>query len=122
MRGINVRPAPLLVGIFILFGVFILSGCGGADAPATASRIVGAGVPFTLARTNFPMRRDRRAYSRPDGLAMDEKGTLYVATECNADDITYPASVEEFAYGSTSPMQTIGGHLCVGDFGASQVS
>ncbi|HEY6487417.1 MAG TPA: hypothetical protein VIX83_13625 [Candidatus Cybelea sp.] len=37
MRRSDIRLAPLLIGVFMFFGVFILSGCGGANAPETKS-------------------------------------------------------------------------------------
>lgn len=85
-----------------------------------------------------------------DGFAMDKKGMLYVADECNGNDIeefprgsttekraitisdpsglaidthgtlyvsSYPASIEEFPYGSTSPSQIVTGHGLTDPFG-----
>ena len=66
--------------------------------------------------------------SNPSGLAIDKSGTLYVST--------YPASIEEFKRGTTTPFRTITGqgltdpfglaldasdNLYVADFGAKQV-
>jgi DNA-binding beta-propeller fold protein YncE len=66
--------------------------------------------------------------SYPLGLAMDKKGTLYVSN--------YPAAITEYAFGTTTPSQTItgqglknpfglaldkSGNLYIADFGASAV-
>ncbi|HEX3368570.1 MAG TPA: hypothetical protein VHS56_03260, partial [Candidatus Cybelea sp.] len=159
--GNDVRSAPLLVAVFMLFGVFVLSGCGGANAPAAGAGVAGAGMPFTtLPRARFPARPDHHAYSTkrsllfeadlvedavnvyqvkaltknpnpiaqihvqagcPDGLAMDKTGTLYVATECNGNDI------EEYPKGSSTEKLAIAGlsnpsGLAIDSHGALYVS
>lgn len=56
-----------------------------------------------LANNPAPIVTFNSASGCPDGLAMDKKGTLYVADECNGNDI------EEFPKGSTTEKTSITG-------------
>jgi DNA-binding beta-propeller fold protein YncE len=56
-----------------------------------------------LSSNSAPIATFHTASGCPDGLAIDDKGTLYVADECNGNDI------EEFPKGSTTEKKAITG-------------
>ena len=96
--------------------LYVADNCGGNDVELYAKG-------STTLKTTIT-----NGVSNPLGLAIDKSGTLYVSN--------YPASITEYAYGTTSPSKTItgggltdpfglaldkDGNLYIADFGALQV-
>lgn len=96
--------------------LYVADNCGGNDVEEYAKG-------STTLKTSIT-----DGISNPLGLAIDKSGTLYVSN--------YPASITEYAYGTTTPSKTItgggmtdpfglaldsSGNLYIADFGASAV-